>query len=51
MSDIFKTLHPGVQLPHFYWLKVEGAPGQDDFGMGPGSRLGFAITHTEVRKA
>jgi hypothetical protein len=38
-SDEFKELYPDVQLPRFVWLKVQGKPGEDDFGVGPDLRL------------
>lgn len=38
-SDQFKELYPNRQLPRFVWLKVEGKPGHDDFGIAPGLRF------------
>jgi uncharacterized repeat protein (TIGR02543 family) len=38
-SDEFRELYPNRQLPKFVWLKIEGKPGQDDFGITPGLRL------------
>jgi hypothetical protein len=37
-SDVFEQLQPNCQLPKFEWLKIEGRPGRDDFGIssGPG---------------
>ncbi|MFC3958342.1 hypothetical protein [Halovivax cerinus] len=32
-SDQFKELQSTKELPTFYWLKVEGEPGSDDFGI------------------
>lgn len=32
-SDIFIELHPSIILPEFYWLKVNGVAGVDDFGI------------------
>jgi hypothetical protein len=28
-----------VELPKFVWLRIEGIPGQDDFGIGKAPRL------------
>ena len=41
-SGQFKELYPNRQLPKFVWLKVEGKPGQDDFGIAPG--LQFVVS-------
>ncbi|MFN8816645.1 MAG: hypothetical protein ACK5ZV_07910 [bacterium] len=38
-SEVCEELHPGLQLPSFLWLKVEGRPGEDDFGIGSDLRL------------
>src|SRR5216683_5356058 len=38
-SDLFNQLHPDLQLPRFAWLKIEGTPGRDDFGIAPGLML------------
>lgn len=38
-SDEFRDLHPGRQLPRFLWLRVEGMPGIDDFGVTAGLSL------------
>jgi len=38
-SDQFRQLYPNRQLPKFVWLRVEGQPGRDDFGVGPDGRL------------
>ncbi|WP_426303951.1 hypothetical protein ACN9MJ_13105 [Acidovorax facilis] len=32
-SDEFNDFHPEVELPNFVWLKVNGVPGGDDFGV------------------
>ena len=32
-SDIFTELHPNQILPEFFWLKVNGVAGKDDFGV------------------
>ncbi len=33
-SALFQGLYPNRQLPEFFWLQIEGKPGQDDFGIG-----------------
>jgi len=38
-SPVFKDIHPNTNLPKFYWLKVYGEAGVDDFGIGIGNRL------------
>jgi len=38
-SEQFKELYPSRQLPKFVWLRVDGNPGQDDFGIAPDFRL------------
>ena len=35
----FKQLHPELQLPTFYWIKVSGVAGVDDFGLAANHRL------------
>jgi hypothetical protein len=37
-SDLFQSLNPNRQLPKFLWLKVEGTPCHDDFGVSKVSR-------------
>ncbi len=32
-SEQFREIYPDRELPMFLWLKVEGAPGSDDFGV------------------
>ncbi len=32
-SEEFDELFPGLELPKFVWLKPEGVPGNDDFGV------------------
>ena len=39
ISDLFRDIYPNRQLPKFVWLKVNGIPGQDDFGIASGLRL------------
>jgi hypothetical protein len=38
-SEQFNELYPNRKLPKFVWLKVEGQPGQDDFGIAPSLQL------------
>jgi hypothetical protein len=33
-SELYKELFPNQQLPKFVWLKIQGEPGEDDFGIG-----------------
>ena len=32
-SEIFLELYPDIELPHFYWLQVNGAVGVNDFAI------------------
>jgi hypothetical protein len=38
-SITFETLNPGRQLPEFVWLKIDGKPGRDDFGIAGDGKL------------
>jgi hypothetical protein len=38
-SEQFQELYPNRPLPKFVWLRVEGKPGRDDFGMAEDGRL------------
>ncbi|WP_246673335.1 hypothetical protein [Mesorhizobium sp. B2-9-1] len=38
-SEEFQEDQPGLELPHFVWLKVHGKAGQDDFGIAVPFRL------------
>jgi hypothetical protein len=38
-SEQFKDCRAEGQLPPFRWLKIVGAAGRDDFGIGPDFRL------------
>jgi hypothetical protein len=38
-SGQFKELYPGRVLPQWLWMKVDGKPGVQDFGIGMGVRL------------
>jgi hypothetical protein len=43
VSDQFHEFHPSRGLPKFVWMKVEGLPGRDDFGVPKG----FKVTGSE----
>jgi hypothetical protein len=47
-SEQFRELYPNRQLPKFVWLRVEGKPGQDDFGTTPDGRLVVSERALEV---
>lgn len=32
-SPEFNELHPGLRLPNFLWLKIQGEPAEDDFAL------------------
>jgi len=38
-SEKFTDLHPNKDLPTFYWLKISGKAGKDDFGIAEDFRL------------
>src|ERR1700722_2641088 len=38
VSGNFRKLYPHRNLPTFFWFKVNGTAGSDDFGIGPGIR-------------
>jgi len=38
-SRQFRDSYPDRRLPKFVWLRVNGVPGQDDFGVSPGLLL------------
>jgi hypothetical protein len=38
-SEQFHELYPTRQLPNFFWFKVDGKAGLDDFGTAPDDRL------------
>jgi len=48
VSEQFRELYPNRQLPKFVWLKIEGNPGQDDFGNAPDGRLVVSQRALEV---
>jgi hypothetical protein len=33
VDEDFRILSPGMTLPRLYWLRVDGRPGVDDFGV------------------
>ena len=39
VSEDFEELNPGVTVPRFHWLLVDGVAGQSDFGLTYDSRL------------
>jgi hypothetical protein len=39
VSEEFMQLEPERELPKFLWLKVEGFPGREDFGIASGLKL------------
>lgn len=38
-SDNFEKLLPKIELPNFFWMKVDGKPNKDDFFIGADFRL------------
>jgi hypothetical protein len=59
VSEQFKELYPQTKLPNFFWLKITGSPGVDDFGIGTDHMLviservrteleGLGIAHAEI---
>lgn len=49
-SEQFMQLYPTFELPKFVWLRVEGAPGQDDFGIAQDHRLVVSERSLEVSR-
>lgn len=47
-SGEFQDLHPERQLPKFFWLRVEGRAGQEDFGIASDARLVVSDRAIEV---
>jgi len=39
VSDQFQEMYPNKTLPQFFWLKVDGSAGKDDFGIAKDHRL------------
>jgi hypothetical protein len=38
-SNLFKEMHPNIELPEFYWMQISGIAGNNDFGMSKDNRL------------
>ena len=38
-SEVFLQIYPTIQLPNFYWAKIDGTFGKDDFIIGDDNRL------------
>jgi hypothetical protein len=38
-SELFRRLQPQTKLPSFVWMKIQGRPEHDDFGMAPNHEL------------
>jgi hypothetical protein len=38
-SGRFRELHPTLRIPRFFWLKIVGQAGRDDFSMSPSHLL------------
>jgi len=49
-SELFQDLYPNRALPKFVWLKVEGTPGRDDFGVAKGFKITGAEKPSEARR-
>lgn len=39
VTDEFKEMYPDKELPSFYWMKIQGKAGVDDFGLAEDYRL------------
>ncbi len=50
VSSTFKELYPNKSLPNFYWLKVFGKAGKDDFGLAKDYRLVVSAKTLHVLK-
>ena len=59
MTEELREFEPNLTLPDYVWLKFNGNPGHDDFGVAPNLRLvvseralkllqGLGISHAEV---
>lgn len=46
-SDEFNDFHPNLDLPKFVWLKVNGIPGKDDFGVS--SDLNLVVSEVALQ--
>lgn len=38
-SDTFNEIYPDLELPDFYWLKIDGKAGVDDTGLSESNHL------------
>jgi hypothetical protein len=47
-SEQFRDLYPDRQLPKFVWLRVDGHPGLEDFGVAPGMTLVVSVPALET---
>ena len=43
-SEMFEEMYPNRLMPKFYWAKIVGVAGQDDFGLAYGYRLVLSQT-------
>jgi hypothetical protein len=50
-SPQFMELHPGLVLPEFFWLRVRGRPGVDDFALNAEHRLVVSAEALAVLRA
>ncbi len=49
-SDRFKELYPKRSVPHFFWLKIAGHAGRDDFGISSTNSLVVSQRVLQVMK-
>lgn len=49
-SEEFEELNPDVSLPKFFWLKVVGIAGTDDFGLSEDHRLVISQAALDILK-
>lgn len=49
-SEQFEELYPGKDLVKFYWLKITGVAGKDDFGIAEDYRLTVSKKALDVLK-
>jgi len=49
--DQFKDFYPDAKLPEFVWMKVDGTPGHDDFGVRRGVERSEAAQQSFPRHA
>ena len=43
-SPTFNTLYPGKSLPKFIWMRINGKPGCDDFGIAVDKKCRLAVS-------